>query len=488
MAIHRHHLIYIFLIAVLLADFGYSFYQYTKAPLDGDLAPIVLPNPGYGKVLHDPLGLQAAIHNEVYPATNRFSAHAALSVYFKTVPLLLQSFLNPIDSVYAAAAIAKICIHILLVSLLGLYISSLFGFSWREGLLGAVLVSPFLQGFGSYTEYMGVIDFCITYVMFYALPIAILLIFLFPFYKSALQKRSAFNPWIKPVWFILMVFLVFFGPLPAPILILLFSLSLLFLWLDAYRSTVGTGIRTKALRSLKQIPPQLLLFFSITIVFCLYSLYVGTKNAENNWFPLSLADRYRLLPKGIIDCFLNGHTGLLFVLIGLSVNMLLVARFLKNESNLFFKIALFMAVFSIIYILLLPMGGYRSYRPLIIRRDTILPVLLLMYFCWGVSSIMLLKYFNKKKNYLFASYVCLISLFYFYSDEIPEPDRTNWNEKVALKKIAGSDESCVALERNCSILGWNYIDSCSHSSDRADLLHYWNITSKKTEFYQPEIK
>jgi len=479
---------YIFLIAVLLADFSYSFCQYYKAPIDGDLVPIVLPTGSYERVLHDPLGFQAFINNETYPATNRFSAHATLSCYFKTVPILLQSVLDPINSVYVAAALAKLGMHILLVGLLGLYISSLFNFNLREALLGSVLVSPLLQGFGVYSEYMGIIDFCITYAMFYALPIAVLLIFLFPFYKSALQQRSAFKFWMKPLWFILMIFLVFFGALPAPVLIILFPLSLFVLWFNNYTSDTNGPFLANAINSVKRINRELLVFFSITSVCSLYSIYVGTKNSENFWSQMSLMDRYYLLAKGVIDCFFNINTGLLFVLIALTVNMFLVERFLKIQSKLFFKIAFFMAIFSIIYMLLLPMGGYRTYRPLIIRRDTIMPVLILIYFCWGVSSIMLLNYFKGKKQILFATYLCLFSFFYFYSDKIPEPNATNWNEKQAFKKIAASHESCVALERNCSIMGWSYTDSCSYTSDRAEMLQYWNITSKKTQFYQPEIK
>lgn len=134
------------------------------------------------------------------------------------------------------------------------------------------------------------------------------------------------------------------------------------------------------------------------------------------------------------------------------------------------------------------MGGYRSYRPLIIRRDTILPVLMLIYFCWGVSSIMMLNCFKGKNKFIFISYLSLLSVFYFYSDKMPDADMTNKNEKAAFKKIGDSNDSCAIIERNCSILAWGYTDDCSHSLERAEMLYYWNITSKKTKFYQPEIK
>lgn len=37
-------------------------------------------------------------------------------------------------------------------------------------------------------------------------------------------------------------------------------------------------------------------------------------------------------------------------------------------------------VFSLFYILLLPLGGYRDYRPNVLRHDTILPITLSLIF------------------------------------------------------------------------------------------------------------
>src|SRR5690606_10158483 len=95
-----------FLLSVLfMLDIAYSFIQHYQMPLDGDLGPISLPSEAYKKVLSDPFGFQVLLKNEVYPAPNRYFAHQLVSGYFKTAPLLLQTFVSPVKSVYMSCAI-----------------------------------------------------------------------------------------------------------------------------------------------------------------------------------------------------------------------------------------------------------------------------------------------------------------------------------------------------------------------------------------------
>ena len=203
---------------------------------------------------------------------------------------------------------------------------------------------------------------------------------------------------------------------------------------------------------------------------------------------MPLANRYKLLPKGFLDCFFNFKTGLLIVLIALSINFYLLKRFQKAESKLFINITLFMFSFSMLYMLLLPLGGYRDYRPLILRRDTILPVLVCIHFCWGASTILLLKYFKGNQFYKYASFICLFFLVFSLTDYIPIKEKTKFYEKEALSKIASSTEDCVALERNCTVLDWRFTESCDASTNNAMMLHYWNITPRVIKYYHPEIK
>ena len=481
--------IYLFILLLIIADVGYSYQQYALTQLDGDLVAIVAPSEGYSRVLQDPFGWSAFINNESYPATNRFMAHATLSAYYRTVPFLLQSFVSPIESIYMASALAKILLHISIIGLIGWFISGLFNFGWKETVLGAALISPLLQTAREYFEYMGVIDQSITYAMFYVLPAICVLLVIVPFYKSALSNYATIPLWVKPILILSIILLVFFGALPAPILIIASTITLLVLWWNNFQSITTSSFIQRTLNSIKKINIQLLLFFIFTILACLYSIYVGTKNSENGWTPLTLLERYSRLMHGIVDCFFKLDTGLLYVLIAIAINTILLNLFYKKASAAFFKISLFLTVFSILYILLLPMGGYRAYRPFILRRDTLVPVLMILYYCWGASSILLLKFFTGKWKLLFICFLCYICFIYEKADVLP--DYTNVCEKTELAILASKTEDCVTLDRNCSIVNWAfvYVDKCEQSSSTASMLFYWNITPRKIEFrHAPEVK
>jgi hypothetical protein len=121
--------IFILLTAIifLFFDLKHSSLQYSKTPLDGDFANIVLPVSGYQTVLSDPLALRSLIQQEKYPATNRFTAHFLMKVYFDNVPFWFQNIYNPIDSLYASITLAKMLIHIGFLFILSLYLATYFG-------------------------------------------------------------------------------------------------------------------------------------------------------------------------------------------------------------------------------------------------------------------------------------------------------------------------------------------------------------------------
>ena len=96
---------------------------------------------------------------------NRYFAHWTFFTYFNRVPILLQSFVEPIESVYLACTIAKLFIQILILSLLALYIAGKRKIVSIDFLIAAVLVIPLFQTNG-YRSYMGIIDPSITYTFF----------------------------------------------------------------------------------------------------------------------------------------------------------------------------------------------------------------------------------------------------------------------------------------------------------------------------------
>ncbi len=138
-------------------DIGYTFVQQYHQPLDGDLAPIVVPSGHYETVLAHPFGWKVIAQDTAYAGPNRFFIYRSIYHYYRTVPLWLQEISKPVDSVYLAAAIQKTAIHFMLIWLLGLYIGgsgSLLSLQW---LAPALLVAPLFQSAGYYHKLMGIV-------------------------------------------------------------------------------------------------------------------------------------------------------------------------------------------------------------------------------------------------------------------------------------------------------------------------------------------
>ena len=81
-------IVIITLVAFLLLDTAYTFYQHSTKALDGDLVAIVLPADRYQSVMNDPFGTLVLLEDKTYAAPNRFFIHWYISTYFKTVPQL----------------------------------------------------------------------------------------------------------------------------------------------------------------------------------------------------------------------------------------------------------------------------------------------------------------------------------------------------------------------------------------------------------------
>ena len=180
-----------FLLLILVAgDLFYSFHQYCQTPLDGDLPKVVVPSPEYQKVLQDPFGFSVLLDQEKYPATNRFFLHWAITKYFSHVPLFLQMFTSPVNSVYLSVGLFKTLVHVLLTSLLALLISRSNTVFDRSFLLAMALVTPLFIGTVPLYGGMAIIDISVTYTFSYAASLALLLLFFYPFFNAYLQDRE----------------------------------------------------------------------------------------------------------------------------------------------------------------------------------------------------------------------------------------------------------------------------------------------------------
>jgi len=473
---NKYILINCALVILLAADLGFSYYQYSQSYIDGDFAKIVLGYGDYGKVLHDPLGW-AALNGETYPGTNRFTAHAVMAGYFRTLPFILQTFLSPLESLYTSFAITKLLVHIALVFLLSYYASRWSGFQWKSFFISAIVISPFFHAGVTFYKYLTLIDDSITYTMFYALPMVFVLLFLLPFYKYYLTGKISHNPWFVGFWAIFIFFLALFGPLSSPIILLFSFIALAFLTTKHFFQMEGADPFFRFLRAIKKIDLVVSLLLGWGLVVSLYSFYIGLKNSENQWSPKSLEERFTLLIQGLKEAFLNPDNGWYYLGIATGINILLLFIFYRKKQRLYFKLIFFLIIFAILYLGLLPFGGYRSYRPLIVKHDTLAPILLLVLFIWSSSIILFLGYL-KKFNKL-AYIILLLPILFFYTINDNKMKQNNDCEKATLLKLASSTEDCVILPRKCAVTSWWYITQCEKVEASSTLLVYYNIFPRK---------
>lgn len=468
--------IYIAIALVLLGDLVFSYKQYDRSGVDGDFPRIVLGQDNYDKVLNDPLGI-STFSGESYPGTNRYTAHKVMSVYFKHVPFFFQNFLSPIDSLYLSITLAKFAIHLMLLLLFGAYINAWFRWAkWKSYLISAAIISPLFIGGSVYTEHLQVLDPCITYAMFYPLPLAALLAYYLPFYKYYITGNISKSPSFIVLWILFALGLALFGPLPAALLLTSSPLLAIGLLWRAYgKLPAGSG---RIVNVLKELDRTVVILLGFAFVFALYSFYVGTKNSESA-DPMALKERFLLLFKGIQEVFFNKEHGVAYLFLATVINVLLLAYLYGKENKVFLYLVAGLAVFSLMYIFLLPLGGYRYYRPLILRRDTTLPVLFILFYVFTTSGLLLLRRCpGKFKAYPFV-FITIVVLHFGITD-ISMPGYYNRKEqKPLMEDVAASKEDCVVLNHTVPIASWNFNVKCEESENVANFLLFYRITPRK---------
>ena len=140
-------------------------------------------------------------------------------------------------------------------------------------------------------------------------------------------------------------------------------------------------------------------------------------------------------------------------------------------------------IFALVYVLLLPFGGYRPYRARIIRYDTFMPVTVALIYFFGISTYLLL-HFKGNKKIKYVTVMTLVLLVYTFSDL----DGRNKNrcEREALEKMALSQDGIVSIPKNCFVMSWTNTFDYQQSENRAKLIHYWGITRKKKLFFNEQ--
>jgi len=474
---NKNQIIRTLLIIFLLCDFTFSFLQYYNTPLFGDVDSHVLPDQHIQKVINDPFGFQAIFH-EKHTNPNRFFSHYSFMVYMQKAPLFFQNFTNPVSSVYLTAALAKIAVQVLFIALMAMFISGTKKvFSYRF-LLCAAVIAPLFQAYGFWSR-MGINDRSIAYTFFYAIPIVFLMLFLYPVIENVYLKTN-----FKKQWYLIAIPLILILPLSGPLIpAVLILVSFLIFLSFLYRS--GIKASKDFFQVLHRLPKAFYFLLMPACAISFYSLFLGFYNVTSEAGSISLTDRFLDFPQGFNSKVFHA-LGFPVLLIMTGINFILLKRISGSGSNKLISQLGWIGIFSFLYIVLLPFGGYRPYRPNIIRYDTFMPVTIGLIYFFGASVYFLLKHLDGKQLQYYSSLVIACLLVFTIAD-LKGLGR-NKCEKTAFYKMAESSEKIVALPNGCFVMAWENIYDYKQSENRAELIYRWGITTEKKLFYNEQYK
>ncbi|HET9502197.1 MAG TPA: hypothetical protein VFO93_01560 [Hymenobacter sp.] len=467
------------LVLAVLADLAFTYAQNLRLTIDGDLAAIVVPRADYAAVLHDPLGLGVLLGDGWYAAPNRFFSHLLMREYCLRVPLALQAVASPIASVYAAMALLNVLVQALLLYVLGWYASGTRRLSSLRLWLAMALMVPFFQTTG-YTGQMAIVDNSFTYNFFYAIPLLLLLLLLWPLHRAAWRGQPLRLPWYQLLPMLLLsVVLALSGPIiGGAVLVLLVGLGL---------RLAGQRWQRPAAERLRGLPWPALAVCGWLGAWCVYSLYIGRHNTENLAVIMPVLRRYQLVPYGIYD-ELTMKLGLPLLVLACLLNAWVLRRAVPAtpEAAAIGRVLRWVGWFALVYVALLPLGGYRPYRPLILRHDSIMPVTIALVGFYALSASYLLRQLRGRARRWFGLGVAVVAFVFMYADRRLYPHHDNAGERRALAALAKAGaQPVVRLPEDCTVLSWETITNPSESVTNAELLHYWGITPGQKLYYYP---
>ena len=476
------NILYLLCVSIVLTDICYSFVQHYNEPLDGDMGESVLPLDYIEPLYHDPAGVGMLASGEPHAAPNRFFSHYLMYGTYRWLPFFIQNFTDPIHSLYYSNAVCKTVMQILLVLLLSVVVCG--GFRWRKlkFALSCLFFSALMQTRG-FTRCIGLIDPSITYSFFFALPLIFLIFYLLPFiFREFYDRKMIRNGAAEFVYSLSFLFLTCFsGAINVAVALVAILVLLIRYFLGYFRS-----VSSSLINAIRDMPPHYYLFLLPLGLLSLYSLYIGTYNTMWQDTSISLPERYALLPQGFWEMFVTsgGGFGILFMLCAVNYFVILFSKPERGRQTR--SLFHWVLCFSVIYIVLLPLGGYRPYRPYIIRYDSILPISCLLIFFYVYSSVFLLE---QGKLGLYGKIIYGVwtaaAVFFFFWVDTPQIYR-NDKEMAALREIQASPSDTVVLKSDpTTVISWEVPENEASSEVAGRLLKLWKVTDTEKRFYFP---
>ncbi len=463
----------------LLLDLVSTGLTFFRIRLDGDLARVAGPVASYRAVLRDPWGFRAS-ERDRYPGAGRYMAHITTLLWADVaVPATKLIVREPVRSLYVTLAITAVAIHVLFVAIGCAYLRQFRAMSVRQTLTSALGLSLFIQ-LGSLHKFFGILDYSITYTLAYAFPILTLMGFLLPVYRSLLSPEDK-PPLFTAVGMIAAAtYLAFNGPLVQPIVVL-----------------VGLVLLIAQLQNRKRLVVHLRLLPSLVLLglFSIWGMYVATFNSESE-APPSLGFRYRLLGRGLLEILVRPPSPWFILLAGIFLQYHFVVRRLGPGELSRLRVHLVTgACFSVLWLALLPVGGFRSYRPLVLRYDTLLPVTLVAVYLFvltfrlaisaaqtsqvpgpisgvGSGSVLGVSLFQR----IWIAPALLIALMMVIGKDPVRP-LSNTCERRALESLRNGVGVQLGVSRVCTVGTWTIeaLDDPDYQQALTRLLRRWKI-------------
>jgi hypothetical protein len=401
-------------------------------------------------------------------------------LYWRHMPLLLQQFMSPISSLYATQALFNTVVQALLLYVMGWYATGTRRLSSLKLWLAMALMIPFFQTTG-YNRQMAIMDNAVTYNFFYALPLLLLLLLLWPLYRATMQGQPVRLSGLQLAAMLpLGVVLALSGPIiTGTILVLLLGVS-------AY--TASQRLRQPARQWLRGLPWRVVLLWGWLCALCLYSLYIGRNNSENITTAIvPVAERYQLVPLGVFYT-LTSRLGMPLLVLGCLVNVWLLRRLLPpTPANRRFGLALrWLGLFAAVYCLLLPLGGYRPYRHYILHHDCIVPITVGLVIFYGLSAVHLLTQLRGRAQHWYMGAVVVVAAIYLNADRRLYATLDGVRERQHLEMLAAAGPApVVQLPYKRTVLTWDPVNEPLSSLTSAEMLHYWGVTKDIKLYYYP---
>lgn len=468
----------------ILADLAFVFYLQYHNVIDGDLVEIVLPTALYERVLRSPLGLDVVLHGAKYAGSNGFLGYWFVNKYFHLVPAFFRLFTSPLNSLYMSCALATVIMKLLYTYVLGVMASGEYRPFSKNFLTAAVILAPVIQT-GSYRWIMGIVDPMLISMFAYSRCNFLILAFFLPFFLAAFHgKNVRFGPVLYPVMILFGIYNGYNGPLAGPLICIVYALMLAAIWLRNFRANAEYAPGKRIIASVKQIPGQYIVIGIVTLLASVWCYLVGKGNAESYVQQLPLLARYGRLPRGLWNHFSSKGLWLLSLLIIVNVGILLKRKD-DETARKALSLLSWLLLFSVIYVMMLPLGGYRFYRPNIIRRDIFSPVLVALVGAYGITTYHILRTIapSYKKYYTGFLVMCLAHYALANTRDIPD----NSCERAAIEHIVASKDKIVRLEEQCTIFNWFIVRDYRNSEKITKVMNLWGIMKEEKYFYQDSV-